>query len=96
MREKTIEHKLKKEIEKLGGICLKFHSPYHRGMPDRIIILPQGVVYFVELKAEGGKTSELQRLAEKKLKRLSQNYALVEGEKGLQTFLTHINMAVNI
>ena len=38
--ERTIENKLKKQIEKRGGIFFKFVSPGNKGVPDRIAILP--------------------------------------------------------
>ncbi|MGE7839590.1 VRR-NUC domain-containing protein [Lysinibacillus sp. NPDC093712] len=60
MRESQIENYLKREIEKLGGLCYKFVSPGNRGVPDRLIILPNGQVIFVELKNETGKLSPIQ------------------------------------
>lgn len=51
MREKVVEKYLREEIEKLGGTCEKFVSPGKRGVPDRIITMPGGVIEFVELKA---------------------------------------------
>ena len=35
----------------MGGIALKFTSPGMAGMPDRLVLLPEGKIYFVELKA---------------------------------------------
>ena len=55
MLEKDIERKLKKRIEAMGGLCLKFESPGYTGVPDRIILLPGGAVVFVETKAPGKK-----------------------------------------
>lgn len=62
MLEKTIEKKLKQEIEKRGGLCIKFTSPSTRGVPDRIVLLPTGEVHFVELKTEKGKLSKIQEV----------------------------------
>ena len=42
MLESSIENRLKKEIEKLGGKALKFVSPGIAGVPDRIVLLPYG------------------------------------------------------
>ena len=47
MREKTIEEKLVKKAKERGGVALKFVSPGLDGMPDRIVILPDGHVGFV-------------------------------------------------
>jgi len=48
--EKDLENKLKSEVEKRSGLCLKFTSPGHTGVPDRIVITPKGQLPFVELK----------------------------------------------
>ena len=60
MREKQIENKLATEAKKLGGIALKFVSPSFDGMPDRLVLLPDGQIAFVELKAPGKKPRPLQ------------------------------------
>lgn len=51
MLEKTIESKFKRAVEATGARCLKFVSPGFTGVPDRIILLPGGAVFFAELKA---------------------------------------------
>ena len=60
MREKQIEHKLATEAKKLGGIALKFVSPSFDGMPDRLVLIPDGHLAFVELKVPGKKPRPLQ------------------------------------
>lgn len=62
MLEKEIERKLKLPIKKLGGLCLKFETPGYTGVPDRIILLPGGVIRFVETKAPGKKERKRQIL----------------------------------
>ena len=49
MLESTIEKYLVKEVWNRGGRALKWVSPGMRGVPDRIVFLPQGIV-FCELK----------------------------------------------
>ena len=60
MREKTIERKLTLMVKKRGSICPKFVSPGYDGMPDRLALLPDGKLAFVELKAPGQKPRQLQ------------------------------------
>ena len=59
-REKVTELKLVREVKLRGGICPKFTSPGYDGMPDRIVLLPEGRMAFVEVKAYGEKPRTLQ------------------------------------
>ena len=52
--EKQIEKYLVKKIKAEKGLCLKFESPGYTGVPDRIIILKNKPVAFVELKRPKG------------------------------------------
>lgn len=60
MREKTVEQKLVKAVKNRGGICPKLVCPGFDGMPDRLVLLPDGKVGFVEVKAPGKKPRPLQ------------------------------------
>lgn len=58
MRETRVEREyLKKRVEALGGLCRKFTSPGHAGVPDRICILPKRVTWYVEVKKHDGTLS---------------------------------------
>lgn len=64
MRESKIENYLKTEVGKYNGMCLKFTSSVS-GVPDRIVILPDNRIYFVELKQEKGRLSKIQKYMHK-------------------------------
>lgn len=70
MKESTIEARLRKGVERAGGRCLKFVSPGHTGVPDRIILMPGGRVYFAETKAPGEKERPRQEYVQRKLRGL--------------------------
>lgn len=70
MLEKYIEKKLVAEVKKMGGIAAKFVSPGLDGMPDRLVLLPNRKVAFVELKAPGMKPRPLQLRRIKQLQKL--------------------------
>ena len=70
MLEKTIENKLTLAVKKAGGIAPKFVSPSFAGMPDRLILLPDGKFAFVELKAPGQKPRQLQIARHRLLRKL--------------------------
>jgi len=60
MREKTVEQKLVSAVKKVGGVCPKFVSPGYDGMPDRLVLMPEGHIAFVEVKAPGETPRPLQ------------------------------------
>jgi hypothetical protein len=70
MNEKQIENKLTMAVKKSGGIAPKFVSPGFAGMPDRLILLPDGHIGFVELKAPGKKPRPLQLSRHRLLRKL--------------------------
>ena len=66
--EKDVEKYLKTEVEKIGGLCLKWISPGNSGVPDRIVIY-RGMVRLVEMKRPGGKLRMQQIITHKKLRK---------------------------
>jgi hypothetical protein len=54
VKEKVIERKLRRAIERAGGTCEKFKSPARCFVPDRLCSLRKGVVFFVETKKPDG------------------------------------------
>lgn len=60
MREKNIEQKLVKAVKSAGGIAPKLTCPGFDGMPDRLVLMPEGRIGFVEVKAPGKEPRPLQ------------------------------------
>lgn len=58
--EETVETYLCNRAEELGFLCYKFTSPGNNGVPDRVLI-GNGITFFVETKAPGGKPRKLQQ-----------------------------------
>jgi hypothetical protein len=82
MLESLIEQHLVKEVNRRDGLCLKFNSQSMTGIPDRIILMKNGTVGFVEVKQKGKKPRPLQELRMKQLRRLGfKVYTLDEKEK---------------
>ena len=82
MLESLIEQHLVKEVNRRNGLCLKFNSQSMTGIPDRIILMKNGTVGFVEVKQKGKKPRPLQKLRMKQLRRLGfKVYTLDEKEK---------------
>jgi Holliday junction resolvase len=85
--EKTLEARLVREIEARGGMALKYTSQFHRGIPDRIVLLPYGLIYFVELKSTGKKPTKLQTHALRQLFDLGFPGYVIDNTEGLDKFL---------
>ena len=91
MRESIIEKELRTAVEAAGGLCYKWVSPGNNGVPDRIVILPDGEVCFVELKTATGSVSPVQKAQLRRLAKVAplQVYVL-KGIPGVVWFLrTH-------
>ena len=69
MREKSIEQQLVREVKKRGGLCEKWNAG-SAGWPDRIVLLPDGRIGLVEVKAPGKEPRPLQVHRHKQLRSL--------------------------
>ena len=90
MLEKQIEAYLVKRVKALGGVAYKFVSPAHRGVADRIVCLPGGVVWFIELKTADGRLSPLQQVFADEMARLGQNYCVLWSKEQVNLWITEL------
>lgn len=90
MLERKVEKHLKDEVEKCGGLCLKWASPGVRGVPDRVIIKEGDEVIFVELKREGGVISPLQKKMIKEMRERGAQVYVLEGMDQVEAFLDEV------
>jgi hypothetical protein len=60
----TLESKIEKDfvnfVKKKGGLCLKQNPKWYRGIPDRLVVMPGGFCFFLELKRPGETPTPLQ------------------------------------
>lgn len=91
VRESTIEAYLRQRTKALGGRADKWVSPGNVGVPDRIVIMPGGVIGFVELKAPGRKSTPMQRLQQERLRALGcRVYADVDSREKVDALLAEL------
>ena len=88
MTEKQIERKLVFAIKQSGGICPKFVSPRLDGMPDRLVLLPDGRFSFVEVKKPGKAPRKLQLKRHEQLRRLGFRVFALDDAKQIQPIIT--------
>lgn len=87
MLEKDIEKVLVTEVRKMGGRAFKWVSPGNDGVPDRIVIFPDRPPVFVELKAENGRLSALQKVQVRRLQDMGQDVRVLRGIQEVGRFL---------
>ena len=83
MRESKIEKYLAQRVKAIGGLCWKFTSPNLRGVPDRVVILPNGLLVWVELKAPGKVPEPHQVRRHKELWQRGQRVIVIDSIEGV-------------
>ena len=95
MLERDIEKRLIRPVRELGGLCLKFETPGYTGVPDRIILLPGGVIRFVETKKPGKKERPRQEYVQDILRGLGFTvYSTVDSSEKIKRVVEDCRSAV--
>ena len=89
MTEREIERRLCEMVRKRGGLAYKFLS-MENGVPDRIFILPGGIVWFVELKTKKGRLSKIQKCQISRLKDNGANIRVIYGYDDAAAFIEEV------
>lgn len=87
--EGQIESYLESQSEKQKVLCFKFVSPGNRGVPDRIIIA-NGKVMFIELKAPDKKPRKLQEYVIKKMRKAGADVRVADTKEKVDELLNEI------
>ena len=90
MLERDVEKWLGERVKELGGLYYKLLSPGNDGVPDRIVILPEGRIYFVELKTKNGRLSPIQEYQIRCLKMRGIDVVVIKGIDEARRWLSGI------
>ncbi|MBU5677892.1 VRR-NUC domain-containing protein [Alkaliphilus sp. MSJ-5] len=90
MRESRIEKELVNRVKAIGGLAWKFVSPGTSGVPDRIVILPDGQTIYVELKRPGAKPEPLQLKRHKELRNRGHKVFVIDSLEGVKSFIQEV------
>ena len=90
MLEKEIERRMCEIIRERGGLTRKFVSPGNDGVPDRIVVTPAGVVWFVELKTETGRLSKIQKYQIAEFEKRNANVRVIYGWEAAKEFVNEV------
>lgn len=86
MRESSVERKFRLMVRSLKGRAIKLRNTTKRGDVDRIVVLPYGIVVWVELKRPGQKPRPEQQRVHAWLRRRGHRVMIVDGTNWPQTF----------
>ncbi|RSX49862.1 VRR-NUC domain-containing protein [Bifidobacterium castoris] len=70
MRERDVERRLGVLAARRGGWSVKWSAPGTAGVPDRLVFLPDGRLFMVEVKRPGGRVHDVQPAIHRRLARL--------------------------
>lgn len=87
MTENEIEKYFVRRVKQEGGSALKFVSPSMAGVPDRIVMMPKGRLYFVELKRPNGKPRKLQSAVHRIFENLGFHVYVIDTKDKTDKFL---------
>lgn len=90
MQESRLERRLKNEVAKLGGKALKFTSPGMVGVPDRIVLLPNGRTVFVEMKAPGKDLEPIQAKRKRDFEKLGHQVYKLDSVASIKMFIREV------
>ena len=88
--ERNIEKYLVNKVKSLGGLALKWVSPGYVGVPDRIVLLPNGKMFFVECKDKDGRLSPVQAARIKKLESLGSRVFVINSKEQIEKILEEV------
>jgi hypothetical protein len=87
-KEYVIEKYLVDAIKERGGFCPKFNDVGRRGAPDRLVIVPNNPVHFVELKRPvGGYVAPWQKRYHEQLRVCGQKVWVLNSIEQVDDFL---------
>lgn len=89
--EAKLENKLRLKVKALGGFAWKWVSPGTTGVPDRIVLMPGGRIYFVEMKWGKNGLSAQQKLVHRLLRGLGMKVYTIATTQELENFLDEIS-----
>lgn len=90
MLEKEIERHLVNGVKKLGCLCFKFVSPGNPGVPDRIVLTPNGRTIYVELKSDRGRLAKLQKYVIEQMQMRKADVRVIKGMENVKELLLEI------
>ena len=77
-------------VQERGGLCFKWLSPDNPGVPDRIVITPEGRTIFVEIKTEIGRLANIQKWQHSRLLEHRVEVVTLKGKEPVKAFIKEV------
>jgi len=90
LKESEIEKRLVRKVRECGGLCYKFISPANPGVPDRIVVTPDGRTIYIELKTEIGRLANIQRWQIEQLRERGADVRVLKGLPEVEAFIGEV------
>tara|TARA_R110000822_G_scaffold26539_1_gene79840 strand:+ start:304 stop:618 length:315 start_codon:yes stop_codon:yes gene_type:complete len=88
--ESDVERHFTILAKEYGCLTYKWPAQYHKGLPDRILICPNGHIWFVEIKKTGGVLSEMQKHVHDILRNHTASVATLYGKGDVNGFFENL------
>lgn len=90
--EAKIERYLGLRVRALGGWSIKM-APTVAGVPDRLVMLPGGAIYLVELKSARGGMRKVQRVWHDRARRMGHSPVVLSSKTQVDQWLDSVTNA---
>jgi hypothetical protein len=91
-RESSVESFFRRRVQLLGGYTFKL-APTEAGVADRLVVMPGGRMYLVELKTEDGTVSPIQEVWHRKIRRVGGKVHTLYGRGQILNWLRIVTSA---
>jgi hypothetical protein len=92
--EKKLEDTLNIRVKKMGGWSIKLLSTFIKGLPDRMCLLPEGRIFFAEIKTTKKKPTKMQLLIHRKLIKLGFNVYVIDTTQQITDILKNYDTTI--
>jgi hypothetical protein len=87
--ESAVERHFIAAVRRIGGMTYKI-APVDAGIPDRLVLLPGGRLFLVELKTETGRLRPIQRVWHERAAELGTHVVVLHGTAEVEEWVTEV------
>lgn len=85
--EAKLEAKFKKALKAVGCKSYKFSSPSNNGVTDQLVLIPEGIIVFAEIKNGNAPLSPLQVIFQRETLKSGHNHEVIRFEIDIENFI---------